>query len=90
MSSSISRIPADTAPGAHRIEVRGLESGAVVSVSLTVLAAGSPSTGVRDLAATGSNALAIGIPLALGGAALLAGGVIVVLRARRKPDGAEA
>ncbi len=65
------RIPADTTPGAHRIEVRGLESGAVVSVPLTVLAAGSPSTGVRDLAATGSNALAIGIPLALGGAALL-------------------
>lgn len=84
------RIPAGTTPGQHHIEVRGLESGAVVSVAITVLAAGSESTGVRDLAATGSNALAIGIPLALGGAALLAGGAIVFLRARRKQDGADA
>ena len=74
-------IPAGTPAGVHHVVVRGLESGAVVQAQIRILAVGSPSEGVRDLAHTGVSGM--GPVLMAAGAALLLG-VAGVLFARRR------
>jgi hypothetical protein len=81
-------IPAGVAPGEHTIQVRGLESGAVVEAAVTVLTPGSPATGVKDLAATGGSNVGVGIAVAVAGGALLAGVIaLLFVYFRRRPTG---
>lgn len=83
------RIPAGVTPGSHHIEVRGLESGAVVKAPITILANGSASTGVKDLANTGAGFT--GTAVAIAGGLLLAGIIaLAVLYIRRRPTGGTA
>ncbi|WP_339618358.1 fibronectin type III domain-containing protein [uncultured Salinibacterium sp.] len=85
--SSTLRIPAGIPAGNHRIVVRGLESGALAEAPIRILAAGSESTGVRNLAFTGMGGLSTS--LMVGGAVLLLGVAGVVFsRRRRRVDGA--
>jgi hypothetical protein len=81
-------IPAGVAPGEHTIQVRGLESGAMVEAAVTVLTPGSPATGVKDLAATGGSNVGVGIAVAVAGGALLAGVIaLLFVYFRRRPTG---
>lgn len=74
-------IPAGTPAGKHTVIVRGLESGAVTQGEITVLAVGSPSTGVKDLANTGA---AWAGPTLFGAGALLLLGLLGVLFVSRR------
>lgn len=80
-------IPAGATPGAHTIVVRGLESGATAEAPITILAVGAPSTGVRDLANTGTAWVGTGIAIA-GGALLLGlAGLLIARRLRFRKEG---
>lgn len=76
-------VPADTPPGLHRIELRGVTSGKqLFTPTFTVQAAAQP--GPRDLPRTGGEArppAAVGVLLALGGVALVARSRRVLARA---------
>lgn len=82
-------VPANAAPGAHRVDMVGLDpdgNSRVLSVSVTVAAAGAAATPARSstpgsaLAFTGTTTLTL---VALG-ALLLAGGVTVMQLRRRR------
>jgi LPXTG-motif cell wall-anchored protein len=80
-------IPAGLEPGVHTIVARGLESGATSEVKITVLAVGSESTGVTNLAQTG--VAQTGLLVSLAGFAVLLGLALVVFyrRFRRNSTG---
>jgi len=76
-------IPAGVPAGTHTLVARGLESGGTAQMTIKVLAVGSESTGVKNLAETG--VADAGRVVAYAGFSILAGlGLMLLVRRLRR------